>query len=262
MTGVCRPPTPDVAFLICSTDGRHNGVMGERRTPGWLLSELAAAGRENLDPAHVDRYDAKEDADARAEVELLEAQGVTAASTVVDLGAGTGQFTVMAAQRFGRVVAVDVSPVMLASLRAKVAAAGLNNVEVVEAGFLSYDHQLPLADAVYSRYALHHLPDFWKGLALQRIHAILKPGGCFRLWDVVFNFDPLDAPDRIEAWCSSGGDDVGSQWLRAELEEHIRDEYSTYTWLLEPLVTRAGFHVTAADYSGDGFFAKYLFRRL
>jgi hypothetical protein len=36
--------------------------------PGWLLDELAFAGRENLDPEHAARYDAKEDAGAREEV--------------------------------------------------------------------------------------------------------------------------------------------------------------------------------------------------
>jgi len=47
------------------------GLDGERATPGWLLDELASAGRENLDPAHVERYDAKMDARAAEEVELL-----------------------------------------------------------------------------------------------------------------------------------------------------------------------------------------------
>jgi hypothetical protein len=34
------------------------------RRPGWVLDELANAGRENLDPDHVARYDAKMDAGA------------------------------------------------------------------------------------------------------------------------------------------------------------------------------------------------------
>lgn len=36
--------------------------------PGWVPDELATAGRENLDPLHVARYDAKEDADPAGEV--------------------------------------------------------------------------------------------------------------------------------------------------------------------------------------------------
>jgi len=58
----------------------------------WLLDELGCAGRENLDEVHVARYDVKEDAQAAEEVRLLEDGGLLGPeSTVVDLGAGTGQ---------------------------------------------------------------------------------------------------------------------------------------------------------------------------
>jgi hypothetical protein len=39
-------------------------------------------------------------------------------------------------------------------------------------------------DPVYSRYALHHLPDFWKAIALTRAADLLRSGGVPRLWDV------------------------------------------------------------------------------
>ncbi len=42
---------------------------------------------------------------------------------------------------------------MLEVLRAKVADPGIANIEVVEAGFLTYVHRAPPADLVYSRYA-------------------------------------------------------------------------------------------------------------
>src|SRR4029450_8403025 len=50
--------------------------MTAAHAPGWLLDEVAVAGRENLDPAHVARYDAKEDAGAAAEVALLGGLGL------------------------------------------------------------------------------------------------------------------------------------------------------------------------------------------
>ncbi len=52
--------------------------------------------------------------------------------------------------------------------------AGLDNAEVVKAGFLTYEHQGRPADVIYSRYALQHIPDFWKGVALARLHAALS----------------------------------------------------------------------------------------
>ncbi len=229
--------------------------------PGWLLNEVASAGRENLDPAHVDRYDDKEDADAEIEVQLCETLGLGASSTVVEFGSGTGQFTTAVASKCARIVAVDVSAVMQGRLHDKLNDRGIINVEQVRAGFLTYRHTGGPADLVYSRFALHHLPDFWKAVAFDRIHGILRPGGIFRLWDVVFSFEPGDSAERIESWCSTGGPSVEDDWSRAELEEHVRGEHSTFSWLLEPMAVRCGFAVESAGYSDDQVVAKYVLRR-
>ena len=113
---------------------------GAPHGPGWLLDERASAGRENLDAIHVSRYDVKEDGDALAEVGLLQGLGLGASSTVLDLGAGTGQFALAVAPVCSRVVAADVSPVMRERLRLKVEASGHGNIECVSAGFLTYEH--------------------------------------------------------------------------------------------------------------------------
>ena len=47
---------------------------------------------------------------------------------------------------------------------------------------------------------------------------------------------------------------------RADIEEHIRDEHSTFTWLLEPMIERSGFRIENAVYSPDGIFAQYIAR--
>ncbi len=227
---------------------------------GWLLDEVASAGRENLDAAHVARYDDKEDAGASEEVELLRTLGLDESWVVVDFGAGTGQFTLAVAPHCRRVVAVDVSPVMLDRLRTKVADQHSDNVEVVQAGFLSYEHGGEPADLVYSRYALHHLADAWKAIALTKMRGTLRTGGLLRLWDVVYNFAPEDAELKLEAWCATGGDGMVGEWSRAEFEEHVRDEHSTFTWLLELMIDRAGFRVEEAAYSEDGIFARYVLR--
>jgi SAM-dependent methyltransferase len=231
-----------------------------RATPGWLPDELANAGRENLDAAHVERYDRKMDARAAEEIELLCSWGLDASSVVVELGCGTGQFASAVARVCRRVVAVDVSPLMRERLRSKVDEAAIGNVEIAAAGFLTYDHKGDPADIVYSRYALHHLPDFWKVMALRRVRAMLRPGGVFRLWDVVYGFDPAEAGERIEAWCAPFGEGVEGDWARWEMEEHVRDEHSTFTWLLEAMFERTGFSIKAVDYSDDGFDARYVLR--
>jgi ubiquinone/menaquinone biosynthesis C-methylase UbiE len=228
--------------------------------PGWLLDELGHAGRENLDRAHIGRYDAKEDAGAEDEVELLRREGLTPESVVLEFGPGTGQFTVAVAKACARVIAVDVSEPMLSRLQAKVEELGLENVEIVHAGFLTYQHAAAPVDFIYSRLGLHHLPDFWKAVALSRLRRVVRTGGLLRLCDVVYSFDPPEAAARIEAWCATGGVAPESEWSRAELEEHVRDEHSTFTWLLEPMIERSGFEIVDIDYTPDGVFAAYVLR--
>ena len=230
--------------------------------PGWLLDELGSAGRENLDSDHVARYDAKEDAHGAAEVALLVDLGLDDHSHVVDLGAGTGQFTLAVAPACCRVVAVDISPLMLDRLRAKAEASAVSNIEIVHAGFVTYEHRGPPADVVYSRWALHHLPDFWKALALHRMRTMLCRGGILRLSDVVYSFDPPDAEESIEQWCATLPSEAASEneWVRADIEEHVRDEHSTFSWLLEPMMERSGFRIEGASYTDDGMFAEYVAR--
>lgn len=232
----------------------------EHDPESWRLDEVRHAGREHFDEDHARRYDAKMDSDAADEVRLLQDRGyLQADSTVVEFGPGTGQFTLVVAEVCSRVVAVEVSPVMLTVLRKNLRRASAINVNVVEAGFLTYEHAGDPADLAYSRLALHHLPGFWQGMALSRIFGMLRPGGVFRLSDVVYNFDAAEAEERIEAWIAKVmAADVEAGWTRAELAEHIRDENSTYTWLLEPMIERAGFEILDAEYSDDGMQADYV----
>src|SRR5438128_8003808 len=154
----------------------------------WMIDELDYAGHEHLDPAFVAGYEQKQgNPDPTPDLDVLTAHGLGPTSIVVDLGAGTGVFALAAARRFGRVIAVDVSTPMLNVVRDRAKEVGLVNLDCVLAGFLSYKHAGVLADAVYTRNALHHLPDFWKGLALVRIAEIL-----LRLHDIIYDFQPLE----------------------------------------------------------------------
>ena len=225
-------------------------------TPRWFPDELAHAGEEHLDGAYVAGYDAKAAVDPSEDVALVRGLGLDETGTLVDLGAGTGTFALAIAPFCRRVVAVDVSPVMLDRLRQRADRLGLGNVECVRAGFLSYVHRGEPADVVYSRHALHHLPDFWKAIALNRIAALLKPGGGLRLVDLVYSFEPDGAGDAVEAWLERAADDSARGWTRAELETHLREEHSTFAWLLEPMLERAGFAIRDARHD-RGVYAAY-----
>jgi SAM-dependent methyltransferase len=223
--------------------------------------ELALAGPEHLDPGYVATYERKTGFDpreARDELELLERHGLGPDSTLVDFGAGTGWFALAAAARCRRVVAIDISPAMAATIERLTAEQHVSNVEVVQAGFLSYEHIGEPADFAYCRNALHHLPDYWKALALARIAAVLRPGGVLRLRDIVFSFDPGEADAYIGPWLDEAAATPDKGWTRAELETHLREEFSTFSWLLEPMLKRAGFAIDSMDYGTRRIFAEYL----
>jgi SAM-dependent methyltransferase len=227
----------------------------ERRT--WFMDELSHAGTEHLDSAYVAGYDRKASFDPTPDLNLLHNFGFGAESTLIDFGTGTGEFALAAARTCRRVVAVDISPAMLDALRLKAARQGVTNLEVVRQGFLTYEHQGEEADFVFSKNALHHLPDFWKAVALERIGRMLKPGGVLRLRDLVFSFDPEDSERVVEAWLEKAPVRPEDGWTQIELETHVREEFSTFSWLLEPMLHRAGFEIRQATYSESRVFAAY-----
>jgi len=217
-------------------------------TKSWMLDEFAHAGREHLAPALVAKYDRKQGADPVDDLAVLRRHGLDATSTILDFGAGTGRLALSAAPMCRRVVAVDVSPRMLDHLRSQITEARLTNIECVEAGFLTYEHNGPPVDAVYTRNALHQLPEFWKAVALDRISRMLRPGGVFRLRDLIFDFQPSEAEAVIADWLDGAADDSALGYTSEDLAEHIRSEYSTFRWLLEPMLIVAGFDIVDAEF--------------
>ena len=224
-------------------------------TAGWYPVEREHAGPEHLEADYVAGYDAKTGLDLEDALGLLRRQGLRADTTLLDLGCGTGLLAAAAASEVGRVVGVDSSPAML-----EVARSRSDTVEWVEAGFLTYEHEGAPPQLVHSRHALHHLPDFWKGVALARIHDLLAPGGALVLRDLVYDFEPADADRRIEEWLAGAPPTPAQGWTRAELETHVRDEHSTFTWVHESLLEHAGFEIVERDVRG-GIYATYVCRR-
>ena len=225
-------------------------------TYGWYPNEREHAGPEHLDDEYVAGYDAKTHLDLEAALELLRRHGLDANTTLVDLGCGTGLLTAAAASEAGRVVGVDPSAAMLDHARRRRGA-----VEWVQAGFLTYEHEGDPPRLVHSRNALHHLPDFWKGIALARIHDLLAPGGVLVLRDLVYDFEPSKADASVEERVAGAAASPAEGWTRPELEEHVRDEHSTFAWLLELLLAHAGFEVVERDVR-NRIYATYVCRRV
>ena len=136
---------------------------------------------------------------------------------------------------------MDISRPCWTGARKRPGAAGLN-IETHCAGFLTYEHKEAPVDAIVSVAALHHLPDFWKAVALKRIYNMLKPGGKLYLFDVVFSFPVESYQSEFDKWVKGMREKAG-QDMAEETILHIRDEYSSFDWVVDGMIERAGFRI-------------------
>ncbi|WP_425450214.1 class I SAM-dependent methyltransferase [Virgifigura deserti] len=173
--------------------------------PLWHYDELRQVGLDFEDAAAVAAYDRNQGSSHVEDNALLDRLEIQADHVMIDLGAGTGAFAVEAAKRCRKIFAVDVSGAMLA-FETRAADAGVDNIAFRKGGFLSYEHEEPLADLVVTKYAPHHFPDFWKAVALLRINRMLRVGGVLFLRDVIFSFPLAHYRAGIDAWIAPGGE--------------------------------------------------------
>jgi hypothetical protein len=80
-----------------------------------------------------------------------------------------------------------------------------------------------------------------------------RPGGVLRLHDLVYDFQPSEADAVFQRWLEGAADDPARGYTAADYAVHIRSEYSTFRWLLEPMLVAAGFAIVTADFSGSVF---------
>jgi SAM-dependent methyltransferase len=128
--------------------------------------------------------------------------------TVLDLGSGAGLDCFLAALRVGpegKVIGVDMTPEMLELADRNLKKVGTENVEFREG---TMEH-LPVAtasvDVIISNCVINLSPE--KSEVLREAHRVLKPGGRFRVSDIVWE-RPQGEEDRanVETWpgCVSG----------------------------------------------------------
>lgn len=93
---------------------------------------------------------------------MFDAARLQPGERVLDVGCGYGTTTIEAAERVapsGRVVGVDISAAMLGPARQRVAAAGLDNIELLEADAQGHTFDAGSFDAVISRFGTMSFED-------------------------------------------------------------------------------------------------------
>jgi 2-polyprenyl-3-methyl-5-hydroxy-6-metoxy-1,4-benzoquinol methylase len=219
----------------------------------WYYNERRRIGLDSAVASIYDRHD-NSDLRARAALTLL---GVKPGWRVADIGCGNGVLACEAALMGAEVDAIDISPAMLAlaELQAKDRKVA---IRTQSAGLLSFAYQPDSYDLIVSEFTLHHLPDFWKAVALSRIFAALKPGASFYLRDIVFVGTPDGVERDVEGWADFSI--KNHDFDRDSVVTHMRDEYSTFGWVIERLLADAGFTFVSVDYHAP-LHGTYLLRK-
>jgi 2-polyprenyl-3-methyl-5-hydroxy-6-metoxy-1,4-benzoquinol methylase len=218
----------------------------------WYYNERRRIGLDSAVAAIYDRHNC--DRRARAALTTL---GVRPGWRVADIGCGNGVLACEAALMGAEVDAIDISPAMLALAEIQARDRKIA-IRTQSAGLLSFAYQPDSYDLIVSEFTLHHLPDFWKAVALSRIFAALKPGADFYLRDIVFVATPDGVERDIEQWADFSI--KNHDFDRDSVITHMRDEYSTFGWVIERMLADAGFTLVSVDYHAP-LHGTYLLRK-
>jgi len=231
------------------------------QNPRWYYDELKQVGVDYTDIEEVKVYDLQMkklrdiESESKSIRELLKIENC---DSVLEIGTGTGELALNISAHCKKVVAIDISKTMIHFARMKAVKQNIKNIQFCNAGFLTYDNQNELFNVIITQLALHHLPDYWKMIALKRIHSMLKEDGKLYLRDVVFSSKIQDYDSYFSNIIVDLKKSAGNK-VAEETEIHIKDEFSTLDWIMEGLLISAGFKIENIQY--DGFIACYLCKK-
>jgi ubiquinone/menaquinone biosynthesis C-methylase UbiE len=108
-------------------------------------------------------------------VEALRLADLSHGARVLDVAAGPGTLSLLAAHAGAKVKALDFSPVMIDALRKRATAEGVVGIEAVVADGMRLPFAADAFAAAFSMFGLMFFPDRAQGF--REIHRVLVPGG-------------------------------------------------------------------------------------
>jgi arsenite methyltransferase len=133
--------------------------------------------------------------------------GVQRGETVIDIGSGAGIDALLAAQivgNGGKVIGIDMTPVMIEKARANAKKGGFTNVEFRLGDAENMPVESGIADWIVSNCVINLSPD--KSRVFREAFRVLKPGGRVSISDIVVEHMPwpLSRSSALHCACVGG----------------------------------------------------------
>ena len=220
----------------------------------WYYNERRRIG---LDSAVASIYDRHDDSDIRARAALT-MLGVQRGWRVADIGCGNGVLACEAALMGAEVDAIDISPAMLALAEIQARDRKVA-IRTQSAGLLSFAYQPNSYDLDRQRVRAASSAGFLEG-----------GGAVADLWRAEAGRAASTCAISCSSACPTGPSATSRRGristsrttiLRATASiTHMRDEYSTFGWVIERMLTDVGFTLVSADYHAP-LHGTYLLRK-
>ena len=182
-----------------------------------MISTLQSENRSRFDQIAAEWDDSPLRAGIATAVADAIAAAVPLSSTwrALEYGCGTGLVGVRLHPRLGHLLATDLSPGMLAVLRDKASAAGLDRLTTQVLDLTSTPPPADRYDFVFTSMALHHIPDV--AAVVRAFGTLLVPGGWVALADLDTEDGSFHGPDvpgvahhgfdraQVQRWLSDAG---------------------------------------------------------
>jgi len=123
----------------------------------------------------VERLEGQDRAAALPLDRILPSMSLSGSDTVIDLGSGTGYFSLPMSRLVRRVVALDLEPKMVRHLGGRVRKEGAENTEPVQADAVALPIASAAADHVLAAFIYHEVQD--PALLLKECARVLVPSG-------------------------------------------------------------------------------------
>jgi len=229
--------------VLDTLDALGNEEAGDH----WTVADIArlaavradrAVAAEAYFEAHAAHWDAIRSlhvAESAVEAALLDMLGDDGVGSLVDLGTGTGRMLELLGDKADHAIGIDRSPEMLRLARAKLAAVGLERIELRQGDIYALPLASRSADTVILHQVLHYAQQ--PAVAINEASRLLVPGG--RL--LIVDFAPHEreelrtrdaharlgfADDQIEGWFAGAG-------LAGLKVRELRGELTVKLWLAQ-----------------------------